>query len=65
MYSKQGNSNNGRTQASGSSSRGYGAPWDTQGGVLFSGGSTSTKPAMNYFTATCYAIIKPTELVAT
>jgi len=65
LYSTSGNSNTGRTQSSGSSSKGYGAPWDTQGGCLFTGYNTATTPAMNYFTATCYAIIKPTDLVAT
>ena len=65
MYATGGYSNSGRSQTAGSSSRGYGSPWDTQGGCLFTGLSSSTKPAMNYFTATCYAIIKPTALVAT
>lgn len=65
MYSTGGYNNTGRSQDAGSSSKGYGSPWDTQGGCLFTGYSTTTKPAMNYFTATCYAIIKPTALVAT
>ena len=65
IYTTTGNQNNGRSQTAGSSSRGWGSPWDTQGGCLFTGYSTSTAPAMNYFTATCYAIIKPTTLVAT
>ena len=65
MYATTGNANSGRSQTAGSSSRGYGSPWDTQGGCLFTGLNSSTKPAMNYFTATCYAVIKPTALVAT
>tara|TARA_R100001463_G_scaffold110545_1_gene165310 strand:- start:1458 stop:2393 length:936 start_codon:yes stop_codon:yes gene_type:complete len=65
MYNAEGYENTSRAQNAGSSSKGYGSPWDTQGGCLFTGGSTSTAPAMNYFTATCYAVIKPTALVAT
>lgn len=65
MYATGGYANTGRSQSAGTSSLGYGSPWDTQGGCLFTGLYSTTKPAMNYFTATCYAVIKPTALVTT
>jgi len=61
-----GYTNSTRTQGSGTSSNwGYGSPWTTPGGCFFSGSSTSTAPALNYFIATAYAYIKPTTLVTT
>ena len=51
--------------AGGSSPYGYGSPWSTVGGCLFSSGSTGGPPQFNYFYATAYAYIKPTALVAT
>ena len=65
LATTNGNQNTGRSQTAGGSSKGYGSPWDTQGGCFFTGYDTSAAPAANYFTATCYAIIKPTTLVAT
>jgi hypothetical protein len=62
-----GYTNTERTQGSGgnSSPYGYGLPWTQQGGCFFSAGGYSAAPQMNYFTATCYAYIKPTDLVST
>ena len=47
----------------GSSPYGYGSPWTQQGGCLFGKGGWSAAPQINYFSATCYAYIKPTTLV--
>jgi len=59
-----GSTNDGRTQTSGSSSKGYGQPWELMGGVAFNGGSSSGSP-FDMFNAQMYAYIKPTTLIVT
>jgi len=56
--------NTGRSQTGGSSSKGYGQPWDLMGGVAFVGGTAGASP-FDMFHAQAYAYIKPTTLVST
>ena len=55
--------NNGRTQSSGSSSKGYGSPWEQFGGFLFQSAYTSGI-GNTLFNCVMKAYIKPTTLVA-
>tara|TARA_R100000908_G_scaffold16690_3_gene6302 strand:- start:1381 stop:2325 length:945 start_codon:yes stop_codon:yes gene_type:complete len=59
-----GTTNNARSQTGGSSSKGYGQPWEIMGGVGFNGQNTSSSP-FDMFNAQMYAYIKPTDLALT
>ena len=55
--------NNGRTQASGGSSKGYGSPWEQFGGFLFQSGYT-TGMGYSLFNCVMKAYVKPTPLAS-